>query len=94
MLWTNTTLSHLHYIFVTYTSCGLYGCLLCINLGLESQYFLNMLSEKTSDHHHCQNESIQIHSHLSLTFETKTYLMVRLLGSPVKISQSVARAPD
>lgn len=44
MLWTNTTLSHLHYIFVTYTSCGLYVCLLCINLGLESQYFLNMLN--------------------------------------------------
>lgn len=88
MLWTNTT----QFISFTLHICDIHKLWsLCLLIMHQSQsrisIFFSTCKDKTelSDHHHCQNECIQIHSHLSLTFKTKIYLMVRLVGSPVPV---------
>lgn len=90
MLWTNSALTHLHYIFVTYTRCVL-CCLLytsVLNI-VESQYFSQCIEKVviTIIVRMSQYRYTVVFSYHFISNET----YIRLLGSPVPVNKSVSQ---
>lgn len=98
MLWTNSALTHLHYIFVTYTRCVFMLLIIHYNKQFESTSVLNIVESQYFSQY-IEKVVITIIVRMSQyrytvvfsyhIISNETY--IRLLGSPVPVNKSVSQ---